>query len=53
VNGLQFSMVSLAAHQVSGVLVDETGSPLAGAIRHADDRSETGRLSDTGDGADG
>ncbi len=32
VNGLQFSMVSLAAHQVSGVLVDETGSPLASAI---------------------
>ena len=32
VNGVQFSMVSLAAHQVSGVLVDEAGSPLAGAI---------------------
>jgi protocatechuate 3,4-dioxygenase beta subunit len=32
VSGLQFSMVSLPAHQVSGVLVDEAGSPLAGAI---------------------
>src|SRR5947207_2778425 len=32
VNGVQFSMVSLAAHQVSGVLLDEAGSPLAGAI---------------------
>ena len=32
VNGVQFSMVSLPAHHVSGVLVDEAGSPLAGAI---------------------
>jgi len=32
VNGLQFAMVSLAAHQVSGVVVDDAGSPLAGAM---------------------
>jgi hypothetical protein len=32
VNGLQFTMVSRAAHRVSGVVVDEAGTPLAGTV---------------------
>lgn len=32
VTGLQFAMIALPAHQISGVVVDETGSPIAGAI---------------------
>jgi hypothetical protein len=32
VNGIEFSLLSMRAYQVSGVVVDETGSPLGGAM---------------------
>jgi hypothetical protein len=32
VNGIEFSLLSMRAYQVSGVAVDETGSPLGGAM---------------------